>query len=102
VRSVATKQKQKFQNQTRTTSTTFGEIGSLWMSGSATTMLDTTICNVFPYDETMLLWVTIIGESGTTYYIVSDTLRQEYYLYKGKKKTAKKSSNPMDLYKYIK
>ena len=65
-------------------------------------MLDTTICNVFPYDETMLLWVTVIGESGTTYYIVSDTLRQEYYLYKGKKKTAKKSSNPMDLYKFVK
>ena len=65
-------------------------------------MFDSTICNVFPYDETMLLWVTAVGESGTTYYIVSDTLRQEYYLYKGKKKTAKKSSNPMDLYKYIK
>jgi hypothetical protein len=65
-------------------------------------MFDSAICNVFPYDETMLLWVTIIGESETTYYIVSDTLRQEYYLYKGKKKTAKKSSNPMDLYKYIK
>lgn len=65
-------------------------------------MFNSTICNVFPYDETMLLWVTVIGESGTTYYIASDTLRQEYYLYKGKKKTAKKSSNPMDLYKYVK
>jgi hypothetical protein len=65
-------------------------------------MLDSTICNVFPYDETMLLWVTAVGESGTTYYIVSDILRQEYYLYKGKKKTAKKSSNPMDLYEYVK
>ena len=65
-------------------------------------MLDSTICNVFPYDETMLLWVTVIGESGTTYYIVSDTLRQEYYLYKGKKKTAKKSEIPTDLYKYVK
>ena len=65
-------------------------------------MLDSTICNPFPYDETMLLWVTVIGESGTTYYIVSDTLRQEYYLYKGKKKTAKKSEIPTDLYKYVK
>jgi hypothetical protein len=65
-------------------------------------MLDTTICNVFPYDKTMLLWVTVKGESETTYYIVSDTLRQEYYLFKGKKKSAKKSSNPMDLYKYVK
>ena len=51
-------------------------------------MFDSTICNPFPYDETMLLWVTVIGESGTTYYIVSDTLRQEYYLYKGKKKNS--------------
>lgn len=65
-------------------------------------MFDSTICNVFPYDETMLLWVTVIGESGTTYYIVSDTLRQEYYLYKGEKKMTKKSDNPMDLYKYVK
>lgn len=65
-------------------------------------ILDSTVCNPFPYDETMLLWVTVIGESGTTYYIVSDTLRQEYYLYKGKKKTAKKSANPLDLYKYVK
>lgn len=65
-------------------------------------MFDSTIYNVFPYDETMLLWVTVIGESGTTYYIVSDTLRQEYYLYKGKKKTAKKSEIPTDLYKFVK
>lgn len=65
-------------------------------------MFDSTVCNKFPYDETMLLWVTVIGESGAIYYIVSDTLRQEYYLYKGKKKTAKKSENPQDLYKYVK
>ena len=65
-------------------------------------MLDSTVCNVFPYDETMLLWVTVVGESGAIYYIVSDTLRQEYYLYKGKKKTAKKSKMPTDLYKYVK
>jgi hypothetical protein len=67
-------------------------------------MLDITICNVFPYDETMLLWVTYISSdsSGQTWYITSDTLRREYQLWKGKKKTAKKSSNPMDLYKYIK
>ena len=65
-------------------------------------MLDSTICNPFPYDETMLLWVTVIGESGTTYYIVSDTLRQEYYLYKGKKKTKWESDNPLSLYNKIK
>lgn len=65
-------------------------------------MLDETVCGYFPFDKTMLLWVTVKGESGTTYYIVSDTLRREYYLYKGKKKTAKKSENPADLYKYVK
>ena len=65
-------------------------------------MLDSTICNVFPYDETMLLWLTAKGESGVTYYIVSDQFRKEYYLWKDKRKTAKKSANPMDLYKYVK
>ena len=67
-------------------------------------MLDSTICNVFPYDETMLLWVTYTSSdtSGQTWYITSDTLRREYQLWKGKKKTAKKSEIPTDLYKYIK
>jgi hypothetical protein len=67
-------------------------------------MLDSTICNAFPYDETMLLWVTYTSSdsSGQTWYITSDTLRREYQLWKGKKKTAKKSVNPTDLYKYMK
>lgn len=64
--------------------------------------MNNAITTPFFYDKKLLLWVTVIGESGTTYYIVSDTLRQEYYLYKGKKKTAKKSENPQDLYKYVK
>ena len=65
-------------------------------------MFDDTVCTPFPYDKTLLLWVTVKGESGTTYYIVSDTLRREYYLYKGKKKTARKAIEPNELYKYIK
>ena len=65
-------------------------------------MFDDTVCNEFPLDKTLLLWLTAKGESGATYYIVSDNLRREYFLYKGKKKTAKKSENPTDLYKYIK
>lgn len=67
-------------------------------------MFDETVCNKFPYDETMLLWVTYISSdsSGQTWYITSDTLRREYRLWKGKKKTAKKSVNPTDLYKYMK
>ena len=65
-------------------------------------MLGTTVNSQFQFDKTLLLWVTVKGESGTTYYIVSDNLRREYYLYKGKKKTAKKSEIPTDLYKYVK
>ena len=56
----------------------------------------------FPHDKELILWLTVKSESGVTYYVVSDMLRQTYYLYKGKKKTAKKSNNPMDLYKYMK
>ena len=66
------------------------------------TVFDDTVCTPFPYDKTLLLWVTVKGESGATYYIVSDTLRREYYLYKGRTKTAKKSEIPTDLYKYVK
>jgi len=65
-------------------------------------MLETTVNSQFQFDKSLILWVTIKGESGATYYIVSDTLRREYYLYKGKKKTAKKSEIPTDLYKYVK
>ena len=65
-------------------------------------MFDETVCTPFPYDKTLLLWLTAKGESGATYYIVSDRFRKEYYLWKGKRKTAKKSANPLDLYKYVK
>ena len=65
-------------------------------------MLETTVNSQFQFDKSLILWLTVKGESGAIYYIVSDTLRREYYLYKGKKKTAKKSENPMDLYKYVK
>lgn len=65
-------------------------------------MLETTVNSQFQFDKSLILWVTVKGESGATYYIVSDALRREYYLYKGEKKTAKKSENPMDLYKYVK
>jgi hypothetical protein len=65
-------------------------------------MLETTVNSQFQFDKSLILWVTVKGESGAIYYIVSDTLRREYYLYKGKKKTAKKSEIPTDLYKYVK
>ncbi len=65
-------------------------------------MLDDTVLTVFPLDKDYYLWLTAKGESGVIYYIVSDNLRREYYLYKEKKKMAKKSENPQDLYKYIK
>ena len=65
-------------------------------------MYNDTCTTKFPLDETLLLWVTQISETGKTYYIVSDTLRREYILYKGKKPTRYKSTNPLELYKYVK
>ena len=65
-------------------------------------MFDTTICNKFPLDETLLLWVTQISETGKTYYIVSDQFRNEYQLWREKKPTRYKSDDPSTLYKYIK
>lgn len=67
-------------------------------------MLDSTVCNVFPYDETMLLWVTYISSdsSSQTWYITSDTLRHKYQLWKGKKKTKWEGDNPLSLYDKIK
>ena len=65
-------------------------------------MFDETVCTPFPYDKTLLLWVTVKGESGTTYYVVSDIFRDEYQLWKGSKKTKWSSDNPLDLNKYIK
>lgn len=58
--------------------------------------------NIFPVDPNYLLWVTTTGESGAVYYIVSDKPRSMYYLFKGKKQTARKSPIPTDLEKYIK
>ena len=65
-------------------------------------LVDPTVYNEFPLNKEMLLWVTVTGESGNIYYIVSDKLRREYFLWKGNKQTAKKSTNPTDLYKYVK
>ena len=65
-------------------------------------MEDKEVTNIFPIDPNYLLWVTIKGESGKTYYIVSNKFRTEYYLFKENKQTAKKSINPMDLEKYVK
>lgn len=67
-------------------------------------MLDSAICNVFPYDETMLLWVTYTSSdsSGQTWYVTSDVSRHTYQLWKGKKKTKWESDNPLSLYDKIK
>lgn len=65
-------------------------------------MFDETVCTPFPYDKTLLLWLTVKGESGAIYYIVSDIFRNEYQLWKGSKKTKWSSDNPLDLNKYIK
>lgn len=60
------------------------------------------LVNEFQIDSNYLLWVTEIGESGNIYYIVSDKMRTRYFLFKGNKKLAKESANPLDLEKYIK
>lgn len=65
-------------------------------------MLETTVNSQFQFDKSLILWVTIKGESGTTYYIVSDILRTKYQLWKGKKKTKWESDNPLSLYDKIK
>ena len=78
--------------------TNFGVIGQTRYK----TMFEETYMSTFPYDKSLLLWVTVKGDSGATYYIVSDQFRKEYYLWKDKRKTAKKSANPLDLYKYVK
>ena len=60
------------------------------------------LVNEFPIDSNYLLWVTEVGESGNIYYIVSDKQRTKYFLFKGSKKLAKESVNPLDLEKYMK
>ena len=65
-------------------------------------MLETAVNSQFQFDKNLILWVTAKGESGTTYYVVSDIFRNEYQLWKGLKKTKWSSDNPLDLNKYIK
>ena len=65
-------------------------------------MYDDTCVNHFPFDKNLLLWVTEVSETGKTYYIVSDQFRNEYQLWNGNKPTRYKSSNPQELYKYVK
>ena len=66
------------------------------------TMFDDTCCTPFQYDENLLLWLTYKCEDGNCYYVVSNNTRTEYCLFKNKRKLAKTSNNPLDLYKYIK
>lgn len=56
----------------------------------------------FEYDDTKYLWLTYKAKNGQIWYIVSDYMRREYYLFKGKKQTRYKSDSPLSLYKYIK
>lgn len=65
-------------------------------------MLDETVCTEFEYNPQYYLWLTYKSESGHFYYVVSDKMRTEYYLFKDKRKLAKKAMIPTDLYKYIK
>lgn len=64
-------------------------------------MFDDTVCNEFPLDKTLLLWLTYVGKKQT-WYVVSDKMRTTYYLFKNNKPTRYKSDSPLSLYKYIK
>lgn len=65
-------------------------------------MLDETVCTEFKYDPQYFVWLTYKSKSGNIYYVVSDKMRTEYYLFKNKRKLAKKSDNPEALYKFMK
>lgn len=64
--------------------------------------MDETVCTEFEYDPQYYVWLTYKSENGHFYYVVSDKMRNEYYLFKGKRKLTKKSNNPTDLYKHLK
>lgn len=65
-------------------------------------MLDSNVTNYFQYDNNLLLWLTYTDSDNQVWYVTSDIYRNEYQLWKGKKKTKHKSEIPTDLYKYIK
>lgn len=67
-------------------------------------MFDNPCFSPFPYDESLILWLTYTpsDKAGQVWYIVSNVIRTEYYLYKGKKKTKWVSDNPLTLYPHIK
>ena len=65
-------------------------------------MLDDAVLTVFPIDKSYYLWLTYTTAKGDKWYIVSDKLRTQYFLFHNKKMTARKSENAADLYKYIK
>ncbi len=48
--------------------------------------MDKTVCTEFEYDPQYLLWLTYKSEGGHFYYVVSNKMRTEYYLYKDKRK----------------
>ena len=67
-------------------------------------MLETTVYSQFQFDKSLILWLTYTSsdKDGQVWYIVSNVIRTEYYLYKGKKKTKWMSDNPLTLYDHMK
>lgn len=67
-------------------------------------MFDNPCFSPFPYDKNLVLWLTYTpsDKTGQVWYIVSNVIRTEYYLYKGKKKTKWVSDNPLALYDHMK
>jgi hypothetical protein len=67
-------------------------------------MLETTVNSQFQFDKSLILWLTYTSsdKDGQVWHIVSNVIRTEYYLYKGKKKTKWMSDNPLTLYDHMK
>lgn len=65
-------------------------------------MLDSCVTNRFQYNKNLLLWLTYTDNDNQVWYVTSDIYRNEYQLWKGKKKTKWESDNPLSLYDKIK
>lgn len=58
------------------------------------------------FGKNEILWLTYTNENGKRYYITSDQIRNNYYLYEEQEpnviyKTKRKANTPTDLYKFI-
>lgn len=58
------------------------------------------------FGKNEILWLTYTNENGKHYYITSDQIRNNYYLYEEQEpnviiKTKHKANTPTDLYRFV-